>query len=94
MYEAESHTSEASWPLRVSPATKKRQLRREVKAVAAQSQYGWGHTIDFGPFQAEGFLGTDYLRVVGTLDRLGWLPASLEGMVVADVGCSRVGKPP
>lgn len=87
MNETGSHTSEAVWPLRVSPGTKKRRLRRRVKAVAARSQYGWGHTIDFGPFRAEGFLGTDYLRVVGTLDALGWLPASLEGMVVADVGC-------
>ena len=55
--------------------------------MAAQSQYGWGHTIDFGPYRAEGFLSTDYLKIVGTLDVLGWWPSSLDGTVVADVGC-------
>ena len=79
MCETKSHTSEAVWPLRVAPRVKRRHLRREVRAVAAQSQYGWGHTIDFGLFRAEGFLGTDYLTVVGTLDALGRLPPLLGG---------------
>ncbi len=83
-----SMTTEADWPFRIGGSLLRgRRLHREVESVAAQSQYGWGHTIDFGPYRAEGFLGTDYLKVVGTLDALGWWPSTLDGMVVADVGC-------
>lgn len=87
MTDVHALATEADWPLRVGVGVRKRRLRRRVAAVASRSQYGWGHTIDFGTFEAEGFLGKDYLKVVGTLDALGWLPASLRGLVVADVGC-------
>jgi len=62
-------------------------LQQRAVDLASRSQYGWGHTIDFGPFQVEGLLGKKYLRIAGVLDELGWWPASLDGLEVADVGC-------
>ncbi len=63
------------------------QISDEASRLAAAAQYGWGHTIDFGPFQKEGLLGDDYLRIAGGFDEWGWWPARLDGMRVADVGC-------
>jgi SAM-dependent methyltransferase len=53
----------------------------------SQAQYGWGHTIDFGPFIQEGILGEHYLDIVGLLDMWGWWPRTLSGLSTADVGC-------
>jgi len=79
---------EAPWPLASSaPSEETEALRSAVDAAAQASPWGWGHTIDFGSFKAPGFLGTDYLEMVGTIDRLGWWPTSLEGQDLADVGC-------
>lgn len=77
----------APWPYRLPDnAADLDALRREIDEVASQAQYGWGHTIDFGPFQARGLLGEKYLQVAGVLDAWGWWPRSLDGQQVADVG--------
>lgn len=61
-------------------------LKARVEASAEQAQYGWGHTIEFGPFTKEGLLGDKYRRLVGVIDELGWMPTDLTGLRVADVG--------
>ena len=63
------------------------QLHETAQHLAAQAQYGWGHTIDFGPFRMEGLLLDSYLQIAGLLDAWEWWPASLAGQTVADVGC-------
>ncbi len=63
------------------------ELRSDIAAVSAQSPWGWGHTINLGDLNVEGFLGTDYLSMIGAIDRLGWWPPSLAGLQIADVGC-------
>jgi SAM-dependent methyltransferase len=62
------------------------EVQRRIREAAAQSQYGWGHTIDFGPFTQEGLLADTWLRVAGTLDELDMWPRDLTGLRVADVG--------
>lgn len=64
-----------------------RQLAAEVNRLAAASQYGWGHTIDFGAFRKEGLFGEAFLDFAARLDRLAWWPPRLEGLRVADIGC-------
>ena len=79
-----------AWPLRVDPAAppeRVAELKARAADLAARSQYGWGQTVDFGPFAQEGFLGRGYLEIVGLLDQWGWWPESLAGKEVADVGC-------
>lgn len=79
----------AAWPLRLpddTPAARVDELRAEAARLTDAAQYGWGHTIDFGPFTQPGLLGDKYLRIAGTLDEWGWWPRSLEGRRVADVG--------
>ena len=80
----------AAWPLSLpgSPAPERvEEIKRRTEEIAARSQYGWGHTIDFGPFKQEGLLGEKYLDIVGRWDQLGWLPGSLKGIRAADIGC-------
>jgi SAM-dependent methyltransferase len=82
-------TAAARWPLSISTELTESEiaaLRRRVDDSAARAQYGWGHTIDFGPFTKEGLLGRAYLSMVGTIDGLEWWPMELEGRTVADVG--------
>lgn len=62
-------------------------LQAEIAATAKASPYGWGHTIDFGPFCQEGILGDHYLAVLGAFEAQHWLPRRLDGLQVADVGC-------
>lgn len=62
-------------------------LEAEASEIEARSPFGWGHSIDFGPFSKTGLLGGHYLRIAGLFDHLGWLPQDLSGMRVADVGC-------
>lgn len=62
-------------------------VRTGADEVAARSQYGWGHTIDFGAFVKEGFLADAYLKIAGFLEERDWLPQSFVGMHAADVGC-------
>jgi SAM-dependent methyltransferase len=78
------------WTLALPPETGREALDRiasEVDRLGANAQYGWGHTIDFGPFRKEGLLGESYLAIAGALDLWGWWPARLDGLHVADVGC-------
>lgn len=78
---------QAHWPLESPGATEDVDaLRAAGDAAAAASPWGWGYTIDFGSFAAEGFLGNDYLKMVGAIDRLEWWPESFEGQNLADVG--------
>ncbi len=62
-------------------------MQRRVDELADRAQYGWGHTMNFGPFEKVGVLQDGYLNIVGHLDKWGWWPTSLQGMRVADVGC-------
>ena len=59
----------------------------EADRLGAEAQYGWGQTVDFGPFRKEGLLGEEHLRIVGGFDEWGWWPQHLDGLQVADVGC-------
>lgn len=80
----------AAWPLRLpddTPAADAARLEATARALAERAQYGWGHTIDFGPFRIEGLLGDKYLRLAAVLDEWGWWPRDLSGLTVADVGC-------
>lgn len=78
------------WPLTLDPATpaaEVEQLRTRAEELAERAQYGWGHTVPFGPFTMPGLLGEKYLSLAGAFDRQGWWPTDLSGMQVADVGC-------
>lgn len=82
--------STAGWPLSLSAAATTEEINQiaaDVDRLAAAAQYGWGHTIDFGPFKKQGLLSDDYLRIAGGFDDWGWWPARLDGLRVADVGC-------
>lgn len=63
------------------------EIRQQVERLASSAQYGWGHTIDFGPFEKRGLLESDYLHIAGALDSWGWWQKDLSGQVIADVGC-------
>lgn len=79
----------ARWPYRLPadlPAAELQRLRSEVHAAAAAAQYGWGHTVNFGPFVQPGLLGSKYLELAGLVDAWGWWPPDLTGTAVADVG--------
>jgi SAM-dependent methyltransferase len=80
----------APWLLALPPQTSPeviRSIAEEADRLGEAAQYGWGHTIDFGPFRKQGLLGESYLRIAGALDLWGWWPARLDGLHVADVGC-------
>ncbi|HET9792974.1 MAG TPA: DUF1698 domain-containing protein [Thermoanaerobaculia bacterium] len=79
----------AEWPYRLKEKSEAEiaALRAEADRLGSLAQYGWGHTIDFGPFRKEGLLGDAYLAIAGTFDGLGWWPSDLRGRQVADVGC-------
>ena len=83
-------TSPASWPLRLpadlSPE-RVSEISTRIDELADAAQYGWGHTIDFGPFAKRGLMGLGYLRIAGALDSWGWWPKDLTGQRVADIGC-------
>lgn len=80
----------APWTLRLPadlPPSEIDALSRRVDELGARAQYGWGHSIDFGPFRKEGLLGDAYLWICGLLDAWEWWPRDLSGLHVADVGC-------
>jgi SAM-dependent methyltransferase len=80
----------AAWTLSLPStiaAEEVEQIRTDVDRLAYAAQYGWGHTIDFGPLQYEGLLRDNYLKIAGAFDEWNWWPARLDGMRVADVGC-------
>ena len=90
MQVAERTIPRADWPFRLSPDTPPEritEIKEKVEALDSAAQYGWGHSIDFGPFRKQGLLGDNYLDVAGMLDQWGWWPRDLSGMRVADVGC-------
>ncbi|MCA1735732.1 MAG: class I SAM-dependent methyltransferase [Actinobacteria bacterium] len=78
----------ATWTLRMPRSEPERtaEIRDRITQATAASQYGWGHSIDFGPFRQEGFLGTLWLAVAAALDQAEMWPQDLSGMRVADVG--------
>ena len=79
----------AEWPLRLPEDLTEAQvtrIRADVEQAVAVSDYGWGHTIDFGPFRQEGLLSNRFLDFVGALDTWGWWPQRLDGLVTADIG--------
>ena len=73
-----------TWPFPFQGDPK--QVQTAAGALAARSPFGWGHTIDFGPFTMPGLLGTDYLNVAALLKEWRWA-ADLRGKTCADVGC-------
>ncbi len=80
----------AQWPLRLPESLTPEQvegIRRRVDELAARAQYGWGHTIDFGPFVKEGVMKDNFLHIAGHWDAWQWWPRSMKGMRVADIGC-------
>ncbi len=84
------HTQKASWPFSLPPGMTAEEIQRvrdRVEELAADAQYGWGHTIDFGPFTKEGVLKDNYLTIAGRLMGAGWWPRDLRGKRVADIGC-------
>jgi SAM-dependent methyltransferase len=79
----------ASWPLSLPkdlPAERVDAISSRVNELAEAAQYGWGHTIDFGPFTKRGLMGKGYLRIAGALDAWDWWPKDLTGLRVADIG--------
>jgi 2-polyprenyl-3-methyl-5-hydroxy-6-metoxy-1,4-benzoquinol methylase len=79
----------ARWPFALPAGTSPEEverLRQRVTAAGEAAQYGWGHTVDFGPFVQPGLLGSKYLELAGTVDAWGWWPQDLTGKAVADVG--------
>jgi SAM-dependent methyltransferase len=80
----------ARWPFSLPVDTHPNTIRQmvlEVDRLTAASQYGWGHTIDFGPFRKDGLLGYDYLEIAGALDQRAWWAPRLDSLRVADIGC-------
>jgi SAM-dependent methyltransferase len=79
----------ATWPLGL-PETdpeRVRALYAEAELIGKESPYGWGHSLNFGPYQLEGLLGDGFLTIAGLLDAWAWWPEDMAGMTVADVGC-------
>ncbi len=84
----------ARWPYRLPAETgpaEVEHIRRRVEELTAAAQYGWVHTIDFGPFTKEGVMRDDFLLIAGHWDEWGWWPPSLAGLRVADIGCATGG---
>jgi 2-polyprenyl-3-methyl-5-hydroxy-6-metoxy-1,4-benzoquinol methylase len=51
-------------------------------------RFHWGHDHDFGDFKVSGRLGTRHISLIAALvDWLGYLPKSLAGLRVLDLGC-------
>ena len=80
----------ARWPFalasHLSPSAIDR-VSTDADRLAAESQYGWGQSVNFGPFRVAGLLGDEHLRIAGGFDHWNWWPERLDGMHVADVGC-------
>jgi len=90
MFRTEASDPEpTSWPYRLSADLGIEELsaiRQRVEELASQAQYGWGHTIDFGPFVKEGLLEDNFLEIVGRFIHAGWWPR-MQGLRIADIGC-------
>lgn len=84
----------AEWPFSLPSsltAEEIEQVRRRVDELSDRAQYGWVHTVDFGPFTKEGVMKDDFLGIAGRWDAWGWWLDSLKGLRVADVGCATGG---
>ncbi len=82
--------AKADWPHHLAadlPAERVKALQERVETLTAAAQYGWGHSIDFGPFRKEGFLEDQYLEIAGLFDQWNWWPRDLKGLRIADIGC-------
>lgn len=82
--------AKAIWPFRLPndlSANAIAETHQQARHLADAAQYGWGHTIDFGPFSMEGILQDNYLQIAGLLDEWQWWPNSLRNLTVADIGC-------
>jgi SAM-dependent methyltransferase len=80
----------AEWPFALPESTQDstlQSIKDEADRLGSAAQYGWGHTIDFGPLRKDGLFGNDFLRIAGAFDEWKWWPRSLDGLRVADVGC-------
>lgn len=79
----------AHWPLSIDVTDESTlsDIRARIDTLDRDSQYGWGHTINFGPFTKPGFLGEQYLQIAASFDHWGWWKQDLTGQTVADVGC-------
>ena len=78
------------WTLKLPadlPSAEVAKLRQRAEDLAERSQYGWGHTIEFGPFTMRGLLADKYIRLAALFDQYQWWPTDLTGLRVADVGC-------
>lgn len=67
----EENPKPAKWTLALSQALTLEEIdaiQARVKKIASVSQYGWGNTIDFGPFIKEGLLKDTFLKVAGAWD--------------------------
>jgi 2-polyprenyl-3-methyl-5-hydroxy-6-metoxy-1,4-benzoquinol methylase len=86
----EKRPKPAEWPLSLPAAMAQAEVegvRRRAEELSARAQYGWGHTINFGPFTKEGVMKDNFLHIVGHWDAWEWWPKDLKGLRVADVGC-------
>jgi SAM-dependent methyltransferase len=86
----EDYPQPAEWPLalpRDLAPERVEEIRRRVDDLSDRAQYGWGHTINFGPFTKEGVMKDNFLHIVGHLDAWAWWPKSLQGLRIADIGC-------
>ena len=80
----------AKWPYSLPAPYSAEQVeavRCRVEELADQAQYGWGQSIDFGPFAKEGTVKDKFLDIIGLWDEWHWWPESLRGLRVADIGC-------
>ena len=77
------------WPLKLTETSTEAvaAIRQKIDELDKNSQYGWGHTVDFGPFVKHGFLGAAYLDIAANFDKWGWWKQDMQGLTVADVGC-------
>ncbi len=63
-----------------------KKFQDQLTQIENLSQYGWGHTIDFGKFVKTGILGEEWKKIPACLDDWEWWP-NLTGLSIADVGC-------
>jgi SAM-dependent methyltransferase len=81
---------QAAWPFSLPRSYTQEQVeavRLRVDELATQAQYGWGHTINFGPFAKDGVVKDKFLDIIGIWDEWRWWPRDLKGLHVADIGC-------
>lgn len=90
---SDSHRTTVSgnldWPYKLTQEWDDEQVsefKSNINNLGNQSQYGWGHTIDFARFKQDGVLGDAWQLIPIFLDEHQWWP-DLRNLSVADVGC-------